>query len=89
MHDLLNGSYATAKNYRPISITAMCMYEQIILKRLLVNHKLGFRAKMSTRDNLVLSIQKICEAFNKKRKGIAIFFDIEVPFDNVKPAGLI
>ena len=88
------------KNYRPISITAcLCMLlERIILKRLqdylennglLMNHQSGFRARRSTRDNLVFIIQKIREAFNRQRKAIAIFFDIEAAFDKVWHAGLI
>jgi len=88
------------KNYRPISITAcLCrLLERIILRRLqeylennglLMGQQSGFRARRSTSDNLVFIIQKIKESFNRKRKAIAIFFDIEAAFDKVWHAGLI
>ena len=91
------------KNYRPISITACLrrLLERIILKRLqdylernglLASHQSGFRAKRSTRDNLVFILQvfqQVRESFNRKRKAVASFFDIEAAFDKVWHAGLL
>ena len=72
--------------------------ERIILARLtkhlednqiLSKSQSGFRARRSTKDNLVYLVQKVKESFNRKRKTMVIFFDIEAAFDKVWHNGLI
>jgi len=88
------------KNYRPISITdCLCrLLERVMLKRfqkflndngIIIASQSGFRSSRSTRDNLIFLVQKVTEAFNRKRRVLAIFFDIEAAFDKVWHEGLI
>jgi hypothetical protein len=87
-------------NYRPISITACIarLFERMVLVRLqehlkknkiLIDQQSGFRAKRSTKDNLVFLAQKINETFNRKKNMLCIFFDITAAFDKVWHRGLL
>jgi hypothetical protein len=67
------------KNFRPISITdCLCrLLERVMLKRIqkflddngiVIASQSGFISHRSTRYNLVFLVQKVTEAFNRKRK---------------------
>ena len=58
-------------------------------KGLIIKQQSGFRRQRQTKDNLAYLIQKITESFNRGRRVLIIFFDIQSEFDRVWHAGLI
>jgi hypothetical protein len=91
---------ASAKGYRPISITSCLgkLCERLILLRLteffednkiIVPQQSGFRKHRQTKDNIFCLIQKIAESFNRKKRACGLFFDIEAAFDRVWHDGLL
>jgi hypothetical protein len=94
------GEKNSPSNYRPISITSVLarLCEKLIKNRInkhlkenkiIVNYQSGFRKFRQTKDNLIHVIQKSIESFNRKRKIIALFFDISSAFDKVWHDGLL
>jgi hypothetical protein len=88
------------KDYRPISLTSCIakLCERLILKKLneflenkglIIKQQSGFRRQRQTKDNLAYLTQKIIESFNRRKKVLSIFFDIQAAFDRVWHAGLI
>ena len=87
-------------SYRPISLLSCTgkLLERIINKRLLwhleVNSALaptqtGYRQHRSTEDQLALLTQEIEDAFQEKKKVLAVFFDMSKAFDKVWKEGLL
>ncbi len=87
-------------SYRPISpISCLSkVLERIVARRLshflesnnlLIKQQSGFRTGRKTSDNLIFLSQKIAEAFNRKKKVMSLFFDIEAAFDSVWHDALI
>ena len=81
-------------NYRPISLISCLskLIERIVARRLsfyldsnhlLIKQQSGFRTGRRTCDNLIFIAQKVSEAFNRKKKIMSLFFDIEAAFDSV------
>lgn len=81
-------------SYRMISLTcSLCkLLEKMVIKRILwykekngLHHpwQSGFKAGRSTRDNLVRLESEVLEAFNAKKKLVAVFIDIKCAFDCV------
>ena len=57
--------------------------------KILIKEQSGFRSYMQTKDNILFITQKTMEAFNKKQKTCAVFFDIAKAFDRVWHDGLL
>ena len=94
------GEKSDPTSYRPISITSclLRLLEQLILTRLqeflkanniIIAEQSGFRTSRQTRDNLFYLVQKTTEGFNRKRKNLCIFFDLEKAFDKMWHDGLV
>ena len=94
------GPSSDPKGYRPISITSVLfrLLEKIMGKRytqffkdnnILIAQQSGFRAHRQTKDNILLLCQKAIEAFNRGKKVVALFYDVEGAFDKVWHEGLI
>ena len=88
------------KDYRPISVTSCLgkLCEKLILDKLsdflesnnlIIKQQSGFRKARQTKDNLAYLIQKVRESFNRKKKVLGLFFDIQSAFDRVWHNGLI
>lgn len=87
-------------SYRPISLLS-CLgktFEKIVNNRLLIflekNNLIeecqsGFRKNRSTDDQIILLAQEIENAFQKKQKTLAVFFDLTKAFDKVWKDGLL
>ena len=87
-------------NYRPISLISCLskLVERIVSRRLstylesnhiLIKQQSGFRTGRRTSDNLTFIAQKTAEAFNRGKKVVSLFFDIEAAFDCVWHDALI
>ena len=87
------------KDYRPISLTSnvakiaekMVSYklkEFLKQNNVIIKQQSGFRNHRQTKDNLLFITQKISEQFNRRKKVLAIFFDIAAAFDKVWHKGL-
>jgi hypothetical protein len=87
-------------NYRPISLLSCLgkLIERVVAQRLkrfleaadrLAKHQSGFRPGRRTGDNLFFFTQKVTEAFNRGKKILSLYFDIEAAFDAVWHDGLI
>jgi len=86
------GDRNSADNYRPISL--LCTFSKI-LEKIMANrlteyledfdilsiHQFGFRKSHSTEHPMILFLNKIYEAINKKESTIAIFCDLQKAFD--------
>ena len=81
-------------SYRPISLLSCVgkLLERIINKRLiwhlesnsvLASTQTGYRQFRSTEDQLALLTQEIEDAFQEKKKVLAVFFDLSKAFDKV------
>jgi exonuclease III len=88
------------KDYRPISLTSnvakiaekMVSYklkEFLKQNNVIIKQQSGFRNHRQTKDNLLFITQKISEQFNRRKKVLAIFFDIAAAFDKVWHKGLL
>ena len=88
------------ESYRPISLLSCTgkLLERIINKRLLcylesnnllVNTQTGYRQHRSTEDQLAFFTQDIEDAFQEKKKVLAVFFDLSKAFDRVWKEGLL
>ena len=87
-------------SYRPISLLSCLgkLQEKVINRRLLSfledNNVLsqtqtGYRKHRSTEDQLALIAQEIENAFQEKKKVVAVFFDLTKAFDKVWREGLL
>ena len=87
-------------SYRPISLLSCVgkLLERIINKRLiwhlesnsvLASTQTGYRQFRSTEDQLALLTQDIEDAFQEKKKVLAVFFDLSKAFDKVWKEGLL
>ena len=87
-------------SYRPISLLSCVgkLLEKIINKRLLWHleensalapTQTGYRQHHSTEDQLAFLTQEIEDAFQEKKKVLAIFFDMSKAFDKVWKEGLL
>ena len=87
-------------SYRPISLLSCVgkLLERIINKRLtwhlesnsvLASTQTGYRQFRSTEDQLALLTQEIEDAFQEKKKVLAVFFDLSKAFDKVWKEGLL
>ena len=87
-------------SYRPISLLSCVgkLVERIINKRLiwhlesnsvLASTQTGYRQFQSTDDRLALLTQDIEDAFQGKKKVLAVFFDLSKAFDKVWKEGLL
>ena len=56
---------------------------------LLSNSQTGYRRNRSTEDQLVLLAQEIEDAFQEKKKVLAVFVDLSKAFDKVWKTGLL
>ena len=88
------------KDYRPISLTSNLakLAEKMISRKLkefltqnniIIKQQSGFRNHRQTKDNLLFITQKILEQFNRRKRVLAIFFDIAAAFDKVWHKGLL
>ena len=88
------------KSYRPISLvscTGKLMERMINLRlkhylethNLLSNSQTGYREHRSTEDQLALLTQSIENAYQEKKKVLAVFFDLSSAFDKVWKEGLL
>ncbi|KAK7101444.1 hypothetical protein V1264_019826 [Littorina saxatilis] len=87
-------------SYRPISLLSCVgkLLERIVNKRLLsllesrsflAPTQTGYRQHRSTEDQLALLTQEIEDAFQEKKKVLAVFFDLSRAFDTVWKEGLL
>ena len=88
------------RSYRPISLLSCIgkLLERMINRRL-INHlesnsvlsptQTGYRKHRSTEDQLAYLVQNIEDAFQEKRKVLAVFFDLSYAFDKVWKEGLL
>ena len=87
-------------SYRPISLLSCTgkLLERIINKRLLwhletnnllASTQTGYRQHRSTEDQLAYFTQDIEDAFQEKKKVLAVFFDLSKAFDRVWKEGLL
>ena len=88
------------RSYRPISLLSCVgkLLERMVNRRL-INHlesnnvlsptQTGYRKFRSTEDQLVYLAQNIKDAFQEKRKILAVFFDLSNAFDKVWKEGLL
>ena len=88
------------RSYRPISLLSCVgkLLERMINRRL-INHlesnnvlsptQTGYRKHRSTEDQLAHLAQNIEDAFQEKRKVLAVFFDLSNAFDKVWKEGLL
>ena len=88
------------KEYRPISLTsnlakiaekllAFKLKEFLKQNNVIIKQQSGFRNHRQTKDNLLFITQKILEQFNRRKRVLAIFFDIAAAFDKVWHKGLL
>jgi len=93
-------SAADPANYRPISLISCLgkLIERIVAARLskfldenkiIIRQQSGFRSGRRTSDNLIFLSQKVAEAFERKKKIVSFFFDIQGAFDTVWHDGLV
>ena len=87
-------------SYHPISLLSCVgkLLERMINRRL-INHlesnnvlsptQTGYRKHRSTEDQLAYLAQNIEDAFQEKRKVLAVFFDFSNAFDKVWKEGLL
>ncbi|GBP87078.1 Probable RNA-directed DNA polymerase from transposon BS [Eumeta japonica] len=87
-------------SYRPISLLnglgklrektiKTRLNEHLIGKDLIINEQFGFRLNHSCPQQVHRLVEHISEGFKKKRKTVAVFFDVAKAFDRVWHAGLI
>ena len=87
-------------SYRPISLLSCLgkLMERLVNGRLLNyleanqllnNYQTGYRKNRSTEDQLILLAQEIENAFQEKKKVIAVFVDLSKAFDKVWKKGLL
>ena len=88
------------RTYRPISLLS-CLGKLLerMVKRRLISHlesnnvlspmQTGYRTFRSTEDQLAYLAQNIEDAFQEKRKVLAVFFDLSNAFDKVWKEGLL
>ncbi|GBP86546.1 Probable RNA-directed DNA polymerase from transposon BS [Eumeta japonica] len=87
-------------SYRPISLLSGLgklfektiktrLSEHLIGKGLIINEQFGFRPNHSCPQQVHRLVEHISEGFKKKRKTVAVFFDVAKAFDRVWHAGLI
>ena len=88
------------ESYRPVSLTSCTgkLLERIINKRLLYYlesndlicpTQTGYRQHRSTEDQLAYFAQDVEDAFQEKKKVLAVFFDLSKAFDTVWKDGLL
>ena len=88
------------RSYRPISLLSCVgkLLERMINRRL-INHlesnnvpsptQTGYRKHRSTEDQLAYLVENIEDAFQEKRKVLAVLFDLSNAFDKVWKEGLL
>jgi exonuclease III len=87
-----SGDKSLVDNYRPISL--LCSFSKILEKvmanrlndylsinEIISDYQFGFRKNHSTEHPLILFLNKISAAINKKESTIAIFCDLQKAFD--------
>jgi hypothetical protein len=88
------------ESYRPVSLLSCIgkLLERIVNKRLLwhlesnsilADTQSGYRQHHSTEDQLAYFTQNIEDAFQEKKKVLAVFFDLSKAFDTVWKEGLL
>ena len=88
------------ESYRPISLLSCTgkLLERIINKRLisylesnslLAPTQSGYRQNHSTEDQLAYFTQEVEDAFQEKKKVLAVYFDLSKAFDTVWKDGLL
>lgn len=88
------------RKFRPIQLCSVFtkIKENMVASRLNyhmemnnINHEnqFGFRAKRSTKDNLIIFEDRVRTAIEQKYEVVAIFFDLEKAFDSVKSKKII
>ncbi|GBP33576.1 Probable RNA-directed DNA polymerase from transposon X-element [Eumeta japonica] len=86
--------------YRPISLLSGLgkLFEKVLKSRLsdhllgkglIINEQFGFRPNHSCPQQALRLVEHISEGFKRKRKTVAVFFDVAKAFDKVWHAGLI
>ncbi|GBP94600.1 Probable RNA-directed DNA polymerase from transposon BS [Eumeta japonica] len=87
-------------SYRPISLLSGLgkLFEKVLKsqlsdhllgKGLIINEQFGFRPNHSCSQQTLQLLEHISEGFKRKRKTVAVFFDVAKAFDKVWHAGLI
>ncbi|GBP19479.1 Probable RNA-directed DNA polymerase from transposon BS [Eumeta japonica] len=87
-------------SYRPISLLSGLgkLFEKVLKSRLsdhllgnglIINEQFGFRPNHSCPQQALRLVEHISEGFKRKRKTVAVFFDVAKAFDKVWHAGLI
>lgn len=95
-----NKNSSNPKDYRPISLLSCLgkLCERLVLiklshfiesNKIIIKQQAGFRKNRQTKDNVFVLIQKIAEAFNRKKRVLGFFFDIASAFDKVWHEGLL
>jgi hypothetical protein len=88
------------KDYRPIILTsnlakkaekfvAFKLKEFLRQNNIIIKQQSGYRNQRQTKDNLLFITQKILEQFNRRKRVLAIFFEIAVAVDKVWQKGLL
>ncbi|GBP43063.1 Probable RNA-directed DNA polymerase from transposon BS [Eumeta japonica] len=63
--------------------------DHLLGKGLIINEQFGFRPNHSCPQQALRLVEHISEGFKRKRKTVAVFFDVAKAFDKVWHAGLI
>ena len=77
------------KNYRPISLLPMKMYNYFIANNLITKNQSGFRPNDSLTNQLISLVESIHSAFDINHEVRTVYLDMSKAFDKVWHGGLI